>query len=131
MKIHDPCLFQSQNDPGSSPTAQTREGTTPLMLLRLQECDLMEGSEFQDLGNHEAAITRSVGRHGGQLVEIKVNRDMHDLTFHKNQPIEHLMPPRKPFQGRESFIPKLKEDHIYFHLWNIFKLFLTKYNTYG
>jgi hypothetical protein len=35
MKTHDPCPFQSQKDPRSSPTAQTREGTTPLMLLRL------------------------------------------------------------------------------------------------
>ena len=32
--------------------AQTREGTAPLMLLRLYECGLGEGTESQGLGNH-------------------------------------------------------------------------------
>ena len=44
-------------------------------------------------------ISQLIGIETLRLTEIKVNRDMHDLTFHKNQPIKHLMPPRKPFQG--------------------------------
>jgi hypothetical protein len=28
-------------------------------------------------------------------MEVKINRDMHGLTFHKNQPIKHLMLLRK------------------------------------
>ena len=51
-KTHDPCPFQSQKDSGSSPTAQTREDATLLMLFWLEECGLVEGSESQDLGNH-------------------------------------------------------------------------------
>ena len=44
--------FSPEKNSGSSPTAQTREGTTLLMWFRLEECGLMEGSESQDLGNH-------------------------------------------------------------------------------
>ena len=81
--------FSPEKDSGSSPTAQTREGITFLMWFRLEECTLMEGSESQDLGNHQATVTGSAGRHSDYLVKTKVNRDMHGLTFHKNQPIEH------------------------------------------
>ena len=41
-----------EKDSRSSPTAQTREGTTLLMWFKLEECGLVEGSESQDLGNH-------------------------------------------------------------------------------
>ena len=37
---------------GVAPTAQTREEATLLMLIWLEECGLVEGSQFQDLGNH-------------------------------------------------------------------------------
>ena len=49
----------------------------------------MEGSESQDLDNHQAAVTESARGHSDKLVETKVNRDMYGLTFHKNQPIKH------------------------------------------
>ena len=57
--------FNPEKDSGSSPTTQTREGTTLLMRFRLKECGLVEGSESQNLGNHQAAVTGSTGRHGG------------------------------------------------------------------
>ena len=57
--------FSPEKDSGSNPTAQTREGTTFLIWFRLEECGLVEGSESQDLGNHQAAVTGFVGRHGG------------------------------------------------------------------
>uniref|UniRef100_A0A2N9INS0 RNA-directed DNA polymerase n=1 Tax=Fagus sylvatica TaxID=28930 RepID=A0A2N9INS0_FAGSY len=38
---------------GVAPTAQTREEATLLMLTRLEECGLVEGSQFRDLGSHE------------------------------------------------------------------------------
>ena len=44
--------FSPKKDSGSSPMAQTREGTTLLMWFRLEECGLGEGSESQDFGNH-------------------------------------------------------------------------------
>ena len=52
MKTHDPCPFQSQKDSGSSPTTQTREGTTLLMWFKFEEYGLVEGSESQDFGSH-------------------------------------------------------------------------------
>ena len=55
--------FSPEKDSGSSPMAQTREGTTLIMWLRLEECGLVEGSESQDLGNYQAAVTGSTGRH--------------------------------------------------------------------
>ena len=57
--------FNPEKDSGSSSTAQTCEGTTLLMWFRLEECGLVEGSESQNLGNHQAAVTGSTGRHGG------------------------------------------------------------------
>ena len=41
-----------EKDSGSSPAAQTRKGTALLMWFKFEECDLVEGSEPQDLGNH-------------------------------------------------------------------------------
>uniref|UniRef100_A0A2N9IM40 Uncharacterized protein n=1 Tax=Fagus sylvatica TaxID=28930 RepID=A0A2N9IM40_FAGSY len=38
---------------GVAPTAQTREEAALLMLTRLEECGLVEGSQFRDLGSHE------------------------------------------------------------------------------
>uniref|UniRef100_A0A2N9IKM5 Retrovirus-related Pol polyprotein from transposon TNT 1-94-like beta-barrel domain-containing protein n=1 Tax=Fagus sylvatica TaxID=28930 RepID=A0A2N9IKM5_FAGSY len=38
---------------GVAPTAQTREEATLLMLTRLEECGLVEGSQFRGLGSHE------------------------------------------------------------------------------
>jgi hypothetical protein len=41
-------------------------------------------------------------------MEVKVNRDMHGLTFHKNQPIKHLMLLRKLYpeiKGRPYLLP--------------------------
>ena len=38
---------------------------------------------------------------------------------------------KKPFQGRGSLVLKLKENHTYFHLGNIFKLTLRKDIIYG
>ena len=75
-----------EKDSGSSPTAQTREGTTLLMWFRLEECDLVEESEPQDLGNHLSCCYRVCWGHSDKPVEAKVNRDMHGVTFHKNQP---------------------------------------------
>ena len=45
-------------------------------------------------------------------METKVNRDMHDLTFPKNQPIKHLMLLRKPFQRQRKFYPEIKGREI-------------------
>ena len=36
-----------------APTAQTREEATLFMLIRLEECGLVEGSQFRDLSTHE------------------------------------------------------------------------------
>ena len=55
--------FSPEKDSESSPMTQTCEGTTLLMWFRLEECDLVEGSESQDLGNHQAAVIGSAGRH--------------------------------------------------------------------
>ena len=121
IKTHDPYPFQSQKDPRSSPTAQTREDTTPLMLFRLQECGLVEGSESQDLGNLETTVTGSVGRRGSQLMGTKVNRGMYGLTYRKNQPIRHLMPLRKPFQKQRKLYPKIKERPYLFPLMEYFQ----------
>jgi hypothetical protein len=55
--------FSPKKDSESSPTAQTREGTTLLMWFKLEECGLVEGSESQDLGNYQDAVTGSTGRH--------------------------------------------------------------------
>ena len=57
--------FSPEKDSESSPTTQTYEGTTLLMWFRLEECGLVEGSESQDLGNHQATVTGSAGRHSG------------------------------------------------------------------
>jgi hypothetical protein len=57
--------FSPEKDSRSSPTAQTREGTTLLMWFRLEECGLVKGSESQDLGNYQAAVTGPAGRHSG------------------------------------------------------------------
>ena len=38
---------------GVAPTAQTREEATLLMLTWLEECGLVEGSQFRDLSTHE------------------------------------------------------------------------------
>ena len=38
---------------GVAPTAQTREEATLLMLTRLVECGLVEGSQFRGLDSHE------------------------------------------------------------------------------
>jgi hypothetical protein len=54
-------------------------------------------------------------------METKVNRDMHGLTFHKNQPIKHLMPLRKPFQGQRKFYPKIKGRPYLFPLMEYFQ----------
>ena len=49
-----PYSFRSQKGTqGVAPTAQTREEATLLMLTRLEECGLVEGSQFRDLGSHE------------------------------------------------------------------------------
>jgi hypothetical protein len=58
-------ILVPKKDLGSSPTAQTREGTAPFMWFKLEECGLVEGSESQDLDSHLAAVTGSAGRHGG------------------------------------------------------------------
>jgi hypothetical protein len=34
-------------------------------------------------------------------------------------------------KGRRNLVPKLRKNHTYFHLWNIFKLTFTKYTTYS
>ena len=57
--------FSPEKDSRSSPTAQTREGTILLMWFRLEECGLVEGSESQDLGNHQAVVTGSARRYSG------------------------------------------------------------------
>ena len=81
--------FNPKKDSRSSPTTQTRKSTTPLMWFRLEECGLVKGSESQDLDNHQAAVTESARGHSDKLVETKINRDMHGLTFHKNQTIKN------------------------------------------
>ena len=59
--------------------------------------------------------------------------------------IEHALPNPSPkptnqafnasnktiFKGKRSLVLKLKGNHTYFHLWNIFKLTLRKHTTYG
>jgi hypothetical protein len=46
-------------------------------------------------------------------VEVKVNRDMHGLTFHKNQPIKHLIFLRKLY-------PEIKGKTILIFTYGIF-----------
>ena len=45
--------------------AQTREEATLLMLIRLEECGLVEGSQFRDLSNHKLL---SLGLLGGTMM---------------------------------------------------------------
>ena len=52
---------------GVAPTAQTREEATPLMLTRLEECGLVEGSQFRDLSTHELL---SLGLLGGTMMGL-------------------------------------------------------------
>ena len=56
-----PCSFRSQKGTqGVAPTAQTREEATLLMLTRLEECGLVEGSQFRGLGSHELMLGDSM-----------------------------------------------------------------------
>uniref|UniRef100_A0A2N9ETJ0 Uncharacterized protein n=1 Tax=Fagus sylvatica TaxID=28930 RepID=A0A2N9ETJ0_FAGSY len=58
---------------GVAPTAQTREEATLLMLTRLEECGLVEGSQFRDLGGHGLL---SLSLLGGSMMGSWVPRHM-------------------------------------------------------
>jgi hypothetical protein len=58
---------------GVAPTAQTREEATLLMLIRLEECGLVEGSQFRDLGSHELL---SLGLLGGTMMGLWIPSHM-------------------------------------------------------
>ena len=47
--------------------AQTREEATLLMLIRFEECGLVEGSQFRDLGSHGLL---SLGLLGGTMMSL-------------------------------------------------------------
>jgi hypothetical protein len=53
--------------------AQTREEATLLMLTRLEECGLVEGSQFRDLGGHGLL---SLSLLGGSMTGSWVPRHM-------------------------------------------------------
>ena len=69
------------------------------------------------------------------FVETKVNKDMHGLTFHKNQPIKHLMLLRKLYpkiKGRPYSFPLMEcfptFPHKIYHLWLVLKVHWLKGN---
>ena len=52
-KAHNHVHSGPKRTQGVAPMAQTREEATLLMLIWLEECGLVEGSQFRDLGSHE------------------------------------------------------------------------------
>ncbi len=68
-------------------------------------------------------------------MEVKVNRDMYSLTFHKNQPIKHLMLLRKLYpeiKGRPYSFPLMEcfqtSPHKIYHLWLVLEVYWLKGN---
>ena len=82
-KTHNHAHPGSKRTQGVTPTAQTREKATLLMLIWLEKCGLVEGSESRGFGNHELL---SLGLLGGMMMSLwkpKSHETCIDLTLHK------------------------------------------------
>uniref|UniRef100_A0A2N9H229 Retrotransposon gag domain-containing protein n=1 Tax=Fagus sylvatica TaxID=28930 RepID=A0A2N9H229_FAGSY len=66
---------------GVAPTAQTREEATLLMLTRLEECGLVEGSQFRGLGSHELLSLGSAGRLNDGFMDTKCHQQHRKPVF--------------------------------------------------
>uniref|UniRef100_A0A2N9F9L1 Uncharacterized protein n=1 Tax=Fagus sylvatica TaxID=28930 RepID=A0A2N9F9L1_FAGSY len=119
---------------GVAPTAQTREEATLLMLTRLEECGLVEGSQFRDLGGHGLAVIKSAGRlndgfHGGLTAFFKGDQTSDSSGPDQEQPFQQLKklpqlkPKRKDFFSGDSprkaseidvlrSLPQLRNTHL-------------------
>ena len=116
-KAHNHVHSGPKRTQGITPTAQTREEATLLMLIWLEECGLVERSESRDFVSHWTTVIRSVGRHNDEFMEAKVTWDMHrpDLT-QKTHQLSNECLWQNHFRGEESLTLTLGKDHDYFYL---------------
>ena len=77
-KVHNHAHSGPKMTQGVAPTAQTREEATLLMLIWLEECGLVEGSESRDFGNHELL---SLGLLGGMMMSLCVDTGRKIILF--------------------------------------------------
>jgi hypothetical protein len=89
--------------------AQTREEATLLMLTRLEECGLAEGSQFRDLGGHGLL---SLSLLGDSMMDSWVPRHVrHAWTkpYTKTHQQEAMSASDKPFEGRRKPYPDTRK----------------------